>query len=332
LAGRIAFWVLFGLAVVALIACFAVPILTIKPFQDPASGMEDAISPGNSILVSAGDLRRGDIIVLHVPARRSGGDPTLGFVKRLIGLPGDHVACCNASGRVTVNGKALNETYLYPHDRPSAKTFSVTLHPGQIWVMGDHRSISVDSRTWGPVPESGVVGRVVTILHGSRVSAPRTPQTYVANGLAPVDKRYEFYVVLALVAVVSAALIVILTIFGTTRFVIRRRRMRRMAEPPRLPYSLRPVPPSPPVAPPAPAATPVKEPVPAPTDPAAQPVTPAAETATLAPDPPQETVTSAEELTETPTDVVASEDVVASKSASDPGRSEERGREERATE
>jgi signal peptidase I len=294
-AGRIAFWVLFGLAVVALIACFAVPVLTVKPFQDPAPGMENSIYPGDSLFVASGDLHRGDIVVLHVPERQSHDPGDLGFVKRLIGLPGDHVACCNASGRLTVNGKALNETYLFPHSKPSLKRFSVTLRPGEIWVIGDHRSISVDSRKWGQVPESGVVGRVILIHSGSSTTAPRTPQTYVANGLAPVDKRYEFWVLLAVVAVASVALIVILTIFGTIRFVVRRRRNRRLAEPPRLPYALRPVQPTPVTpaasasAPPAPSA-PSAPSEPAPADPA-----PAREPATLTADRPEASAESAEE-------------------------------------
>jgi signal peptidase I len=288
------FWVLFGLAVVALIACFAFPVLTVKPFQDPSSGMENSIYPGDSLFVTSGDLHRGDIVVLHVPERQSrdAGDP--GFVKRLIGLPGDHVACCNASGRLTVNGKALNETYLFPHGKPSLKRFSVTLRPGEIWVMGDHRSISADSREWGQVAESGVVGRVILIHSGSSTTAPRTPQTYVASGLAPVDKRYEFWLLLAVVAVASVALIVILAIFGTIRFAVRRRRNRRLAEPPRLPYALRPVRRAPvtpapvtpaPVTPAASASAP-----PAPSEPA-----PAREPATLTADHPEASAESSEE-------------------------------------
>jgi signal peptidase I len=244
IAGRIVFWVLFALAVAALVACFAVPVLTVKPFTMPSDAMENTIIPGDSVFTVSGDLRRGDIVVMRLSPKlveplEPGGNSDV--LTRLIALPGDHVACCNASGHVTVNGKALNETYIYPRDKPSTRQFSVTLRRGEIWVMGDHRSISLDSREWGQVPESGVLGRVILIHSGSSTTAPRTPRTYVANSLAPVDKRYEFWVLLAVVAVVSVALIVILTIFGTIRFVVRRRRNRRLAEPPRLPYALRPV-------------------------------------------------------------------------------------------
>jgi signal peptidase I len=291
IAGRIVFWVLFALAVACLVACFAVPVLTVKPFTMPSDAMENTIIPGDSVFTVSGDLRRGDIVVMRLSPKlveplEPGGNSDV--LTRLIALPGDHVACCNASGHVTVNGKALNETYIYPRDKPSTRQFSVTLRRGEIWVMGDHRSISLDSREWGQVPESGVLGRVILIHSGSSTTAPRTPRTYVANSLAPVDKRYEFWVLLAVVAVVSVALIVILTIFGTIRFVVRRRRNRRLAEPPRLPYALRPVRRTP-VTPAASASAP-----PAPSEPAPSEPAPAREPATLTADRPEASAESSE--------------------------------------
>jgi hypothetical protein len=108
--------------------------------------------------------------------------------------------------------------------RPSATAFSVTLRPGQLWVMGDDRSISVDSRQWGPVPVSGVEGRVILVAHSGSFVALHTPRTFVADGLAPVDTRSDFYVRLAILAMASVALMLILTVFGITRFALRRRR------------------------------------------------------------------------------------------------------------
>ena len=146
--------------------------------------------------------RRGDVIILRLPSGFSAKIPTGGdYVKRVIGLPGDRVACCDSRGRVTVNSKPLNETYLYPGDPPSTAPFSVTLGSGQLWVLGDHRSDAVDSRIWGPVPQSDVVGRVEEKMtedrsarckHLRRLSAKGSPlrtaarpQSYFPLALAP---------------------------------------------------------------------------------------------------------------------------------------------------
>jgi signal peptidase I len=224
--GRIVFWVLFGLAAALLVTSVAIPIATLRQYSVPSSSMANTIRPGDHVFVAAGTgIRRGDVVVLYRPVSGSGTDDL--YVKRVIGLPGDRVACCDSRGRVTVNGKPLDETYLYPADRPSMMAFSVTLGRGMIWVMGDHRSISLDSREWGPVPESGVVGRVVLVVHGRSFVTLHTPQTFVSDGLAPVDKRSAVYARVALLASASVAALLILTIIGITRFVIRGRRSRR---------------------------------------------------------------------------------------------------------
>jgi signal peptidase I len=93
------------------------------------------------------------------------------YVKRVIGVPGDHVACCNARGQLTVNGVALHErSYIFPGDAPSQERFSITVPPGRLWVMGDHRNDSDDSRLRqsspgrGTIPESKVTGRAFVIV------------------------------------------------------------------------------------------------------------------------------------------------------------------------
>jgi signal peptidase I len=92
------------------------------------------------------------------------------YIKRVIGLPGDKVACCTG-GKVTVNGVPLTETsYLYPGDAPSFPFKTVTVPPGHLWVMGDHRGDSDDSRYHngdpggGAIPENEVVGRAFLII------------------------------------------------------------------------------------------------------------------------------------------------------------------------
>ena len=223
--GRIVFWVLVGLALVALATSVAIPVVTVEPYLEQSTSMQNTLAPGDRLFVVPGSVRRGDVIVFHVPARVSKTHALV--VKRVIGLPGDHVACCDSRGRITVDGRALDETYLYPGNPPSHIRFSVTVGQRQIWVMGDHRNISLDSRKWGAIPASGIVGRVVFVAHRSSFAALRTPQTFVADGLAPRDTRLDFYLRLALLAVASAAALLVLAIVGITRFVLRRRRSRR---------------------------------------------------------------------------------------------------------
>jgi signal peptidase I len=225
-AGRIVFWVLVGLVFAALATSVAIPVVNIQAYVEQSTSMQNTLAPGDRLFtVPGGSLRRGDVIIFRVPARVSKTRALV--VKRVIGLPGDHVACCNSRGRITVDGRALDESYLYPGDPPSRFRFSATVGRGQVWVMGDHRNISVDSREWGAIPASGIVGRVLFVAHGSSITALRTPQAFVADGLAPRDTRLDFYLRLALLALASTAMLLVLAVIGITRFVIRRRRARR---------------------------------------------------------------------------------------------------------
>jgi signal peptidase I len=93
------------------------------------------------------------------------------YIKRVIGVPGDRVKCCTAQGLVTVNGVPLHESsYLYPGAAPSDIRFSIVVPKGRLWVMGDNRGVSDDSRMrqldpgHGTIPESQVVGRAFAIV------------------------------------------------------------------------------------------------------------------------------------------------------------------------
>ena len=188
--------------------------------------MANTLQPGDRIFVEFGtNVRRGDIVVFRMPAsvRAAPG----AYVKRVIGLPGDHVACCDTQGRVTVNGKAIDETYIAPAGPPSRFTFSVTLGPGQTWMLGDNRNVSYDSRGFGPIPQSAITGRVVDVIRRLPATTVRTPQTFVANGLAPPDKRLSPLVLVS--AAISAGIVglLILTIVGIIRFAIRRSQAKR---------------------------------------------------------------------------------------------------------
>jgi signal peptidase I len=159
----------------------------VESFFIPSGSMEPTLEPADRILVNkiggASSLQRGDLVVFdgtHSFADRaagSGGGQSSGvgrvlgsmassltihlnesdYVKRVVGLPGDHVVCCDLKGLLTVNGIAVVEPYLYPGDKPSDLTFDVRVPAERVWVMGDHRSISSDSRAHLGDPGGGMV-------------------------------------------------------------------------------------------------------------------------------------------------------------------------------
>ena len=96
--------------------------------------------------------------------------PDTVFVKRVIGVAGDRVECCDAKGRISVNGTPINEPYLFPGDVPSNTNFDVKVPQGKMWVMGDHRGASADSRAHmgepggGFVPADRALGRAFAVI------------------------------------------------------------------------------------------------------------------------------------------------------------------------
>jgi len=209
--------------VVIIVAALALTILlkafVVQVFSIPTGSMENTLLPGDRILVSKvvyrfRPIERGDIVVFSGagswdPATPQPGNaflrfwdditdlvgisaPGTDYVKRVIGVPGDHVVCCNAKGQVTVNGVALDETsFIYPGDAPSQVRFSITVPPGRLWVMGDNRADSDDSRYrtsspgGGTIPESAVVGRAFVIIWPlSRIGDLPIPNTFKQAGLS----------------------------------------------------------------------------------------------------------------------------------------------------
>src|SRR5205085_6914063 len=117
------------------------------------------------------------------------------FIKRVIGIGGDHVACCDVQGRVTVNGVPLTEPYLYPGNTPNEnhEPFSVTVPKGHLWVEGDHRGNSSDSRDHatasdgGFVPTHKVIGRAfIKVWPVSHFGILHVPKTFNQKALSSI--------------------------------------------------------------------------------------------------------------------------------------------------
>ena len=122
------------------------------------------------------------------------------LIKRVIGLPGDHVQADGDTGKIKVNGVEITEPYVKPGDSPSeGKKFDITVPAGRIWVMGDHRSDSSDSR-WhddgtgatGSVPMDKVVGRALFVVwpidHVTWLGVPERTFSQVPTATTPSTK------------------------------------------------------------------------------------------------------------------------------------------------
>ncbi|PPI55168.1 signal peptidase I [Rathayibacter toxicus] len=190
------------IVVVAVLVSFLVKTFLIRSFYIPSSSMERTLVENDRILVNELvpgmiPLSRGDVIVFRdpggwlppgrepdVPALQAALDSALALVgltapdsndhliKRVIGLPGDHVTCCTPLGQLEINGNPINEPYVKLPDgvqAVSATSFDVVVPEGSLWVMGDNRYNSADSRYNtdkpgnGFVPLSNVVGRAMIV-------------------------------------------------------------------------------------------------------------------------------------------------------------------------
>ena len=197
--------------------------LFLQAFYIPSDSMRDTLIVNDRILVQKvsywfdGEPERGDIVVFKDPGGWLGpaaAQPPNGFiqaleffglyptgdhlVKRVIGIGGDQVSCCDENGRITINGKALEEGgYLRPGTAPGAGgggSFDVTVPKDSLWVMGDNRAQSADSRVHigepggGFIPVDDVVGKVfLTVWPLSRASVTDHPDSFDAIPAEPPE-------------------------------------------------------------------------------------------------------------------------------------------------
>jgi signal peptidase I len=172
LVDRAADWLPGGRITLTVLVCLLFLVLfsnfVMQPFEIPSSSMERGLRIGDRVLVNklayrfGAEPRRGDVVVFDGTGYFGNAD----YVKRVVGVGGDHVVCCDKEGRLEVNGRSVDEsTFLYPGDSPSDVSFDVVVPTGSLFLLGDHRSASSDSRDHlgspggGMIPVGDVIGR-----------------------------------------------------------------------------------------------------------------------------------------------------------------------------
>ncbi len=160
---------------IAVVLSFLIKTFLFRAFYIPSESMMNTLDVNDRIFVNLLvpepiALQRGDVVVFRdtkgwlAPAAPKPAGPLTGvqdaltfvgllpdnseqhLVKRVIGLPGDHVICCDAAGRLTINGAPLDEKYVNSAEVPQVRDFDVVVPAGKVWVMGDNRNHSADSR------------------------------------------------------------------------------------------------------------------------------------------------------------------------------------------
>jgi signal peptidase I len=206
---RIPGWLeLLLLLALAVALSVAIKAFLVQMFFVPSESMEPLFVTNDRILVEkvsywTGEVERGDVVVFRDPGDWLGPEPELSplqealqvvglypagghLVKRVVAIGGDHVTCCDGEGRVRVNDVPLEEgDYIREGQVPSTRDFDVTVPEGRLWVMGDNRANSEDSRYHqrsgggGTVPVEDVVGKVWAVVWPlDRWHLVGTPDTY----------------------------------------------------------------------------------------------------------------------------------------------------------
>lgn len=188
------------LAISALALSLLIKTFIVQFFYIPSGSMENTLQINDRVAVNkipfiSKSIHRGDVIVFRDPDhwlpeitdttsnkyKRMAKEAlvTVGIlpnpakqylVKRVIGIAGDKVVCCTKNNKLSVNGQEITEPYIFAGNNPSDTNFNVTVPVGKLWVMGDHRGASADSRFHmtdinnGFVPVEKVSGRVIGVL------------------------------------------------------------------------------------------------------------------------------------------------------------------------
>jgi len=188
------------LVVVALVVSLLIKTFVVQFFYIPSGSMENTLQIKDRVAVNkipfiSESISRGDVVVFRDPdnwlpkiidygtneyvAKAKGALVAVGvlpnpakqyLVKRVVGVAGDHIVCCTKGGKLTINDVEVTEPYIFAGNKPSEMKFDVTVPEGKLWVMGDHRGASADSRyhqediNKGFVPLSRVTGRVVAVI------------------------------------------------------------------------------------------------------------------------------------------------------------------------
>ena len=156
-------------------------MFVVQTFWVPSESMVPTLQKHDRVIVNKlvyhfNSPDRGEVIVFNSPTSWRNDPSETVFVKRLIGLPGDHVVCCDATGHITVNGHAITEGYLNFAESPRAADpyqFNITVPAGRVWVMGDNRYASGDSAfNWNAtaniqqstIAEGAIIGRAFVLF------------------------------------------------------------------------------------------------------------------------------------------------------------------------
>ncbi len=186
------------LVVVAVVVAIVVRAFVLQTFYIPSESMEHTLNINDRVLVNKvvyhfREPHRGEVIVFTSPVSWRTDPNETDFIKRIIATAGDRVVCCDSQHRLTINGRSLSEPYIYKDgngvsDPASEAPFDITVPAGRLWVMGDHRSHSGDSReqflrtrdvNTSTIAEDAVVGRAFVLFWPvGRMSLLSVPDSY----------------------------------------------------------------------------------------------------------------------------------------------------------